>query len=97
VKGQTQTSTQAISFNSVLPELSLQVSYSVKDTYLELLVLDGVLLENGISLKFYTEDNFLLIGQSHPRHLDQTRRPLFVEILQDSLVASASKYWATMH
>lgn len=62
-------------------QLSFQVGYNSPESFLELMVLDGLLLENGISLKFFSENNFMLPRNSNPQLLDQTKRPLYVENL----------------
>ena len=62
-------------------QLSFQIGYNSPESFLELMVLDGLLLENGISLKFFSENNSMLPRNSDPQHLDQTKRPLYVENL----------------
>jgi hypothetical protein len=53
---------------------------------MELIILDGLLLDSGISAKYYTEDNFLITGESSTTKLNNNRKPLYVETWTESLI-----------
>ena len=57
---------------------------------MELTILDGLLLDSGISIKYYTEDNFLITGESSTTKLNNSRKPLYVETWTESLIAMSA-------
>jgi len=56
------------SHNAGIFRLELAFAASSK-VFTELIIMDGILLENGISFKYYSADNFLKPGHTNPKHL----------------------------